>query len=49
MIGGQGEAKEDIRNDNGLLLLDRAEWVFLLVFSGVQSIIPQLWKTKRTD
>lgn len=30
---GQDEGTKDIRNNNGLLLLDGAEWVFLLVFS----------------
>lgn len=40
------EKKKDIRDNDGLLLLDGAERVFLLVLPRVQAVVPQLWKTK---
>lgn len=42
----QGQNKKDIGDDDGLLLLDGAERVLLLVLPRVQAIVPQLWKTK---
>lgn len=44
--GRGAQNKKDIGDDDGLLLLDRAERVLLLVLPRVQPIVPQLWKTK---
>lgn len=45
--GRGAQNKKDIGDDDGLLLLDGAERVLLLVLPRVQPIVPQLWKTKR--
>lgn len=51
--GGKKTARElrgkDIGHNNRFLLLDSTEWIFLLVFPRMQSIIPQLWKTAETE